>query len=41
MENKVRINTSLKDQLEKLESKRSDKVLNFKYRKNSIVKYIK
>ena len=41
MENKDRINTGLKDQLEKLESKRTDKVYNFKYRKNSIVRYVK
>ena len=34
------INTGLKDQLEKFDHRRSDKVLNFKYRNCAKIKYM-
>tara|TARA_A100001201_G_C4095469_1_gene203602 strand:- start:765 stop:911 length:147 start_codon:yes stop_codon:yes gene_type:complete len=34
------INTGLKDQLEKFDHRRSDKVLNFKYRNGAKIKYM-
>lgn len=34
------INSGLKDQLEKFDHRRSDKVLNFKYRNGAKIKYM-